>query len=78
MDVGNGEEEFTVLPDIQNDRDPDSFDDKVMVNGKEKFLNTLHVQNADGSRQLWILNDANNPMIVKMDIGFKITLKSIE
>lgn len=78
MDVGNGEEEFTVLPDIQNDRDPDSFDDKVMVNGKEKFLNTLHVQNADGSRQLWILNDINNPLIVKMDIGFKIILKSIE
>lgn len=78
MDVGNGEEEFTLVPDIQNDRDPDGFADKIMVNGNEKFLNALHVQNADGSRQLWILNDANNPMIVKMDIGFKITLKSIE
>ena len=38
-------------------------------------MNTLYVKNADGSRQLWILNDANNPPIVKIDIGFMITLK---
>ena len=48
----------------------------MVINGLYvKFMNTLYVKNAEGSRQLWILNDANNPLIVKMDIGFIIILK---
>ena len=78
MDVGNGEELFTVIADKQDNRDQDAFEDKVTVRGSEKYVNTLHVKNDDGSRQLWILNDAKNPMIIKMDLGWSITLKSIE
>ena len=78
MDAGNGEEIFTVVPDVQDNRDKESFEDKVMVKGSNKYVNTLHVKNEDGSRQLWILNDAKNPMIIKMDLGWSIVLKSIE
>jgi hypothetical protein len=78
MDVGNGEELFTVVTDKQDNRDQDAFEDKVSVKGTEKYVNTLHVKNEDGSRQLWILNDVKNPLIVKMDLGWSITLKSIE
>lgn len=78
MDVGNGEELFTVVPDNMESRDGESFDEKISVKGEKKFLNTLHVKNEDGSRNLWILNDAANPMIIKMDIGFTISLKSVE
>lgn len=78
MDVGNGEEIFTVVADNIDDRDKDPFDYKVQVSGSDKFLNTLHIKNEDGSRQLWILNDAKNPMIIKMDLGWSIILKSIE
>lgn len=78
MDVGNGEEVFSLITDKPNERDATPFDDKVKISGIEKFINTIHVKNTDGSRQLWILNDAKNPMIVKMDIGFSISLKSID
>ena len=78
MDVGNGEELFTVVTDKQDNRDQNGFEDKVTVKGSDKYVNTLHVKNDDGSRQLWILNDAKNPLIIKMDLGWSITLKSIE
>jgi tetratricopeptide (TPR) repeat protein len=78
IDVGNGEEVFTLVPNTSDNRDKEVFEDKITVKGEEKYLNTLHVKNTAGTRQLWILNDVNNPLIVKMDIEFGITLKSIE
>jgi tetratricopeptide (TPR) repeat protein len=80
MDVGmgKGEELFTVIPDGIEIRDEASFDEKISIKTTSKYLNTLHIKNEDGSRQLWILNDAANPMIIKMDIGFSIVLKSVE
>ena len=78
MDVGNGEEVFSLITDKPNKRDAASFYNKVKIGGIEKFINTIHIKNADYSRQLWILNDVKNPMIVKMDIGFSISLKSID
>jgi hypothetical protein len=78
MDVGSGEELFTVVADNMDSRDEEPFEDKVSIKGEEKFLHTLHIKNEDGSRKLWILNDTANPMIIKMDIGFTISLKSIE
>ena len=77
MDVGNGEEIFTVIPDAINKKDKESFNSRIKVNDNWKYLNTFHIKNADGSRHLWILNDVQNPMIVKMDIGFTLSLKSI-
>lgn len=78
MDVENGEEEFTVVPNTAEERDEEVFETKVKVKGEEKYLNTLHVKNGDGSHQLWILNDPKNPLIVKMQLDWSITLKSIE
>lgn len=80
MDVGmgNGEEVFTVVPDGMEARDAETFDEKISVKSASKYLSTLHIKNEDGSRQLWVLNDAANPMIIKMDIGFTIVLKSVE
>ncbi len=78
MDVGNGEEVFTVVPDKTERWDEEAFEEKIQFKGEEKYLNTLHVKNEDGSRKLWILNTAANPMIIKMDIGFTISLKSVE
>ena len=34
----------------------------------------LQVQSQDGTETLWILNDLNNPLIVAMDLGWKIQL----
>jgi hypothetical protein len=76
IDVGNGGEIFTVVADGDNE-DKAAFNDNVMVKGTEKTLVTLHVKNQDGSRQLWILNNQQNPVIVKMDLGWTIVLKSV-
>jgi tetratricopeptide (TPR) repeat protein len=78
MDLGGGEEEFTRVPNTTDERDDNVFETKINVKGQQKYLSTLHVKNADGSHDVWILNDANNPMIVKMRIEWEITLKSIE
>ncbi|WP_462249834.1 tetratricopeptide repeat protein [Ferruginibacter sp.] len=78
IDVGAGEEIFTAVTDVAGKRDEESFDLKIPINGSVKYLNTFHIKNAAGSRQLWILNDIQNPMIVKMDIGFLLSLKSID
>jgi hypothetical protein len=47
------------------------------VKGSDKTLVTMHVKNPDSSRQLWILNNQQNPVIVKMDLGWTIVLKSV-
>ncbi len=78
MDVGYGEEEFTVVPNKEDDRDNEAFEDKITVKGENKYLNTLHIKNGDATHQLWILNDAKNPMIVKMQFDWSIVLKAIE
>ena len=78
MDTGNGEEAYTVVPNTNEQRDEEVFETLVKVKGEDKYLNTLHVKNSDGSRHLWILNDPKNPMIVKMQFDWGISLKSIE
>ena len=78
MDVGNGLEIFTVVTDKDGDAEKESFKDAIIVKGSDKTLTTIHVKNADGSRQLWILYNLQNPVIVKMDLGWSITLKTVE
>jgi hypothetical protein len=78
MDVGNGPETFTVVNNKDGDAEKESFKDVIKVKGSEKTVTTLHVKNSDGSRQLWILTNAQNPVIIKMDLGWTIVLKSVE
>jgi hypothetical protein len=78
MDVGNGEETFTVVGWKTDNEDKAAFNDNVIIKGNDKTLVTLHIKNDDGSRQLWILNNAQNPLIVKMDLGWTIVLKSVK
>ncbi len=78
MDVGNGPEVFTAVMDKNGDAEKESFKDIIQVKGSEKTVTTIHVKNREGSRQLWILNNAQNPLIIKMDLGWTIVLKSVE
>jgi hypothetical protein len=78
MDVGNGPEIFSVVTDKDGDAEKESFKDAIKVKGSEKTVTTLHVKNIDGSRQLWILNSLQNPVIIKMDLGWTIVLKSVQ
>ncbi len=78
MDVGNGEEEFKTVLNTAGEKDEEAFNEKIMFKGVLKYINTLHIKNADGTRQLWILNDTKNPLIVKMQFDWSVNLKSIE
>jgi hypothetical protein len=78
MDVGEGPEIFTVVMDKDGDAEKESFKDVIKVKGSEKTVTTFHVKNSDGSRQLWILNSPQNPVIIKMDLGWTIVLRSVE
>ncbi len=79
MDAGYGEEDFAVVPNNADAGwDEDAFEEKIIVKGVPKYVNTLHVKNTGGDHQLWILNDAQNPLIIKMQFDWGITLKSIE
>jgi hypothetical protein len=78
MDVGNGAEIFTVVTDKDGEAEKESFKDPIKVKGSEKTVTTFHIKNNDGSRQLWILNNPQNPVIIKMDLGWTIILKSVE
>ena len=78
MDVGAGQEIYDVVKDETVNRDKEAFDNEVKVKGVARYLNTIHIKNKEGSRQLWILKDIQNPLIVKMDIGFSLVLKSID
>jgi hypothetical protein len=58
----------------------ENFYGDVNDNGKEhKFVNTLHIYSDDDDRyQIWINNDPQNPLIIKMSIGWKIELKEVK
>ncbi len=51
---------------------------KVKVNGKEKLLDYIKLKDTDYGQELWVLNDINNPLILKMGISFTIKLEEIK
>ncbi len=67
-----GSREFTVTSE------PDSEDTwfAIQVDGETKYLRCFKVEDKDGE-ELWINDDAGNPIILKMNVDFSIELKSI-
>jgi len=49
---------------------------KINVDGTDKEVNVLYAETQSG-HQLWILDDNINPLIIKMQLGFTIELKSV-
>lgn len=79
MDAGYGEEEYKVVPNnAEQGWDNEALEDKIVVKGEPKYLSTIHVQNSDGTHQMWILNDVKNPLIIKMQFDWGIQLKTID
>lgn len=46
--------------------------------GHTRALKTLHIRSEDGQEDLWVNDDAANPLITRMDIGWSIALKSVQ
>ncbi|NNV57165.1 tetratricopeptide repeat protein [Limnovirga soli] len=79
LDVGEGMENFTVVADDEFEEDDARFEQRVNLgDNNDKLLECIHITNEEGSRQLWILKNSANPLIVKMDLGWTIELKKIE
>ena len=77
--TGAGDEKFNLVRNNLNNRDYDRYNEPIMVNGVKKYVNCLHIMNEDETRHFWILNSAENPIIIKMDLSdFKLQLKSVE
>lgn len=66
-----GQREFTVVSS-------DGVDDfyTVKVDDQDKYIKCIKVEAKDGE-QLWIKDDAKNPLILKMKVDFSIELKQI-
>lgn len=53
----------------------------VIYKGKGMNLHMLHATNGktdDNLREVWVLDQASQPLILQMDMGFKIVLKEIK
>jgi hypothetical protein len=69
MDFGGGEQTFVR---------GNSGILKINYKGKEKILTVYNVNAKEGAgKHLMVLSEANNPLIVMMDVGWKITLKEV-
>ena len=55
------------------------YQDIIYNDAPHKYLHLIHLYSVDDEKyQLWINNDAANPLIVKMMLDFEIELKSIK
>jgi hypothetical protein len=68
-----GSREFTVVTN-EYDINDDFF--TVKVDDQDKYIRCIKVEAKDGE-QLWIKDDPNNPIILKMKVDFSIELKQV-
>lgn len=75
----------TISPDggrssVKIDAKSKTTDFAVLNKSTNKVINlaNIYAQSADGNTKYWILNSAAAPIILKMDLGWKIALKSFE
>lgn len=47
------------------------------LNGVPQTIEIVKVKELNGSSEFWILNDLENPLIIRMDVGWVIWLKEI-
>ena len=66
--------------DQEENYEVDYYNGSVAYNGEEdKRIQTIHIYSDDNDKyQLWINDDAANPMIIKMNIDFGIELKEVK
>ncbi len=56
-----------------------SQDFPILLNGEEKSLNSMYCVTSDtNAYKYWILDDINNPIILKMELNFSIELKEVK
>jgi hypothetical protein len=68
----SGPRSFVVLTE---DNEPTTI---TNAQGKTRALNTLHIRSDDQQEELWINDDATNPIITRMNLGWSIELKSVQ
>lgn len=66
--------------DQEDSYEVDYYNGSVAYNDEEdKRIQTIHIYSDDDNKyQLWINNDAANPMIIKMSIDFSIELREVK
>jgi tetratricopeptide (TPR) repeat protein len=80
INVGYGPQRFLLVPDTELNPDEDRFDKKiefVSSNVEQLYVNNLHLKSQTGNYEIWVLNNAANPLILMMKLDFTISLQSI-
>jgi len=70
MDVGNGQETF---------KRQSVGTLKINFKGKEKIVTVYNIENTNekAKKRLTVLSEENNPLILKTDFGWQLTLKEV-
>jgi tetratricopeptide (TPR) repeat protein len=75
LDIGKGLQLFSLIAMVE---DVNVFADRVLINSVDKkLLHTLHLVNAETNEQIWILDNVNCPLIIKMEADAGVELFSI-
>jgi tetratricopeptide (TPR) repeat protein len=79
MDLGKGRGTFYFIDNTIEQTDENAFTDRVIFpNGLSKLVSTIHLMNSDTNEHVWINNDYNNPMIIKLESDISYQLVDIK
>jgi hypothetical protein len=73
ISTNSGEMNLKLLEWVNNQDYP------IIMNGNELSLKSMYcITNDSNSYKYWILDDVNNPLILKMELNFSIELKEVK
>ncbi|MFM2358181.1 MAG: hypothetical protein RLY16_173 [Bacteroidota bacterium] len=75
----NGEEKlFKVISAKEDRKAEESYQGEVLYKNEERVLKLIHLRSEDGKEDIWINDDAANPLITRMKSDWEISLASVE
>jgi hypothetical protein len=79
LDFGKGKGTFDLITNDLDAPDDNAFTERVeLPDGTKKLVKTLHLLNYDTGEHVWINNDYNNPLIVKLESDYSFKLIQVK
>jgi hypothetical protein len=79
LDFGKGYGTFDLISHEIESLDENVFAERVLMpDGSSKLVNTIHLLNYDTGEHVWINNDYNNPLIVKLESDYSFKLIQVK
>lgn len=82
LNISGAEKKFIRLNNIEELNEEKSNNDyyyrgEVLMKDRSWFVPFIHAKSEDKTEEIWILNNPENPLILKMKLGWEITLLSV-